>query len=116
MKEKTSFSEAFGQRIKKARKAAGYTQERLAEELNVTNQYISDLERGLVGTALDTLVNLCKILNVSSDSLLFDVDETPELSNILYKISSLSNEELEILDRGIDLLLIAIRYENMKKE
>ena len=74
------------------------------------------LERGLVGTALDTLVNLCKILNVSSDSLLFGVDETPELSNILYKISSLSNEELEILDRGIDLLLIAIHYEDMKKE
>ena len=36
----------IGERIRTAREVAGFTQERLAEAIDVSTQYISDLERG----------------------------------------------------------------------
>ncbi len=39
----------IGKRCQQARKARGYTQEQLAEQLNVSTQFISDVERGVTG-------------------------------------------------------------------
>lgn len=61
----------IGQRIKAARKHKRYTQEFVAERLNVSCQHISDIERGLNGMSLPSLMELCKILEVSADYLLF---------------------------------------------
>lgn len=61
----------IGQRIKSARKNKRYTQEYVAEKLNVSCQHISDIERGLNGMSLPSLMELCKILEVDADYLLF---------------------------------------------
>ena len=47
------------------------TQEQLAERIDVSPQYISDLERVVVGTSLTTLKKVCTTLGVSSDRILF---------------------------------------------
>ena len=46
----------IGSNIRTARKRADLTQEELSERLGVTPQYLSDLERGLVGTSISTLI------------------------------------------------------------
>lgn len=53
----------IGGRIKTKRKAAGKTQEQLAEKLSVTVGYVSQLERGVTKISLDTLSEICSILN-----------------------------------------------------
>ncbi|MBR0147259.1 MAG: helix-turn-helix transcriptional regulator [Eubacterium sp.] len=102
--------------MRDAKEAAGYTQERLAEAIDVSIQYISDLERGLVGASLSTLMSLCTTLHTSSDHLLFGPGEGTDLSNINFRLSSLNPEELKFMERGIDLYLIALRYNEMTKE
>ena len=42
----------IGMRIKTSRRNKGYTQEYLAEKLNVSTQHISDIERGLNGVSV----------------------------------------------------------------
>lgn len=45
----------IGQRVKEKRKQKGFTQENLAEKLNVTVGYISQIERGVTKINLETL-------------------------------------------------------------
>ena len=45
------------------------TQEQLAEKLECSPQFISDLERGVVGLSIPTLKGLCLVLGISSDSI-----------------------------------------------
>ena len=63
-KERKELNILMGERIRIAREAAGYTQENLSELIGVSSQYVSDLERGVVGTSVPTLVKLCDVLSV----------------------------------------------------
>lgn len=61
----------IGQRIKAVRKERKFTQEYLAERLDVSCQHISDIERGLNGMSVPALMEICKILEIDADYLLF---------------------------------------------
>ena len=52
----------IGQRIKRERKARGITQEALAERLNVSIGYVSQVERGITKISLDLLGAIAGIL------------------------------------------------------
>ena len=53
----------IGERIKRARKGAGITQEVMAEKLNVSIGYISQVERGITKISLDLLGAISTVLN-----------------------------------------------------
>ena len=55
----------FSYRLKSARKALGYSMEKLAEEVGVSKQMISKYEKGLSLPASDTLIKLAKALQLS---------------------------------------------------
>lgn len=63
--------EPIGKRIKNCRLEKKYTQEYVAEKLNVSCQHISDIERGLNGMSIPTLMELCRILETDADYILF---------------------------------------------
>ena len=60
----------LGSRIRKHRKQLGWTQEVLAERVNVSTSFIGHVERGTRKASLETLVSLANALNVSLDYLL----------------------------------------------
>ena len=66
----------IGAHIKAARERAHLTQEKLAEKVGVSVQYISDLERGKVGASVGTVIRLSQTLQVSCDYLLLGTDDT----------------------------------------
>ena len=53
----------IGDRIKKARKTNGMTQDVLAEKLNVSVGYVSQVERGITKISLDLLGAISSILD-----------------------------------------------------
>ena len=57
----------IGERCRKAREVAGYTQEQLAEQVGVSTQFLSDAERGVTGMSVTTIIKICSILNISTD-------------------------------------------------
>ena len=61
MKAKKELNIQIGSRVKTARETMRYTQENLAERIDVSVQYISDLERGVVGASLPTIIKLCQV-------------------------------------------------------
>lgn len=68
-----------GKRIATARRLAGMTQEQVARRLGVGVNHLSEIERGVGGIAIGTLMELVKILNVSADYILFgeDISSSP---------------------------------------
>lgn len=52
----------IGNRIKSTRKQVGKTQEWLAEQIDVSVGYISQIERGITKINLETLGEICSIL------------------------------------------------------
>ena len=96
----------IGSNIRTARKRADLTQEELSERLGVTPQYLSDLERGLVGTSISTLIKICTELNVSSDFILFGSSRDTDTANstLIEKFQRLPKHKAEIVERYIDFV------------
>lgn len=75
-----------GKRMKTLRKQAGYTQEQIADALNVTVAFISNIENDRVKMNLRVLSYYAKLLNVSIDYLLRpESDENGEKDDVLNK-------------------------------
>jgi transcriptional regulator with XRE-family HTH domain len=64
-----------GRNFARLRQANGFTQEQFAEVSGVTQQYVSDLERGLRNPTVVTLYNLASALGVSHVELVTPDDE-----------------------------------------
>lgn len=64
------YKENFPNRIKRARKEAGYTQKDVAEELNIPRSNISKFENGRLEPNLEVLGALAQFYNVSINWLL----------------------------------------------
>ena len=58
-----------GERIHQLRLNSGYTQEQLAEKLNIDRSFYSRIETGRKGCSVDLLVHLSSVFNVSLDYL-----------------------------------------------
>lgn len=103
MKEKKKINIEIGKRIKKARESRGLTQERLAEEIDTSIQYISDLERGVVGTSTPTLINICRILDASADYILFGKDPNT-IADVSEKLKEYTPRQVESMYRIMDII------------
>lgn len=64
--------EALGRRVRAKRTALTWTQERLANEIDVSTSFIGHIERGTRKASIDTLVALANAMQVSTDELLKD--------------------------------------------
>lgn len=60
----------IGERLKKARLSKGFTQEQLAEKLDVSVAFLSRAERGNVKINLSRITQICNILDVSISNIL----------------------------------------------
>ena len=60
----------FSKRIKELRKENNFTQQELAEKLELTNSTVSDWETGRSEPDLETLTKLAKLFSVTTDYLL----------------------------------------------
>lgn len=60
----------IGERIKRARKSKGLTQEKLAEQLEVSVAFLSRIERSSSQINLKRLSQICELLNVTEGEIL----------------------------------------------
>ncbi len=107
MSKKKELNTEIGNRIRISREQAGWTQERLAESINRSPQFISTIERGSAGASLETVVKICEVLSVTSDWLLRGVERTATADRIAKRLSELTSEQLAIIDRlATDILTL----------
>ena len=98
----------MGDRIREARKQQGLTQEQLAEKVDITLEYISQIERGLKTPSMQVFIKLVEVLDVSADYLLRDSVSTGKLfgdNAIGRKIERLSPKQRVALEALIDTFI-----------
>ena len=61
---------ALGARIREKRLVKGYTQDKLASIIGVSNPHVSNIERGQTKVSLSTLVDIANALDTTVDELL----------------------------------------------
>ena len=96
MTEKQKIDVLVGSNIKRERVKAGYTQETFSELIGIGTKSLSAIERGTVGVSLATLLKICKVLSISSNSLLFENTPKNDVQAITEKLERLSPEQFEI--------------------
>ena len=64
--------------IKELRKQKGLTQKELADLLHVTSQAVSRWEMGNVEPSVDTIVNMAKIFEVTTDEIIGGPENKPK--------------------------------------
>jgi transcriptional regulator with XRE-family HTH domain len=70
---------SFGRRIRCLRKAGDITQERLAESVGCSTEYISRIERGIVSPSFAVIARLAEALDVQPHALFdFDASHPPD--------------------------------------
>ena len=97
----------IGERIKTERKKHCLTQEALAEKLDVSIGYVSQIERGITKISLDLLAEISDILKCDISALITASSVNGEnymRSELLTEISALSPQKRKLLIEFIKLL------------
>ncbi len=80
----------------------------MADLIGVSTQYLSTLERGVVGTSIPTMIRICDVLQVSCDYIMMGREDKFDISDVLKRLEYLAPEQLGIVEHGINVLLEAM--------
>lgn len=98
MAEKTDLKAEIGKRVHEFRIQNHFTQAQFAELIDISVNFLSEIENGKKGMSQDTICRICSHFHISADHLLFGSIPQPDTP---YKFSetanSLSDEELELV-------------------
>ena len=86
----------LGQKIRDLRTLRHFSQADLAELIDVSTNYIGQIERGDRKPSIETLVSLCNVLDTSMDYILSDSLTTNEdqlIHDIVIRLQELTTEE-----------------------
>ena len=73
MQKDNTVEKLIGKRIQKLRKEKGLTQQQFAEMIDLSTNYVSDVERGKSSIRLSKLVAVMNALECSADEIFADV-------------------------------------------
>ena len=73
-KNQSDYKIAMGQRIRLQRKKRKFTQENMAEFLDISVKHYSEVERGITGLSVEKLIELSNIFGTSLDYLIKGIE------------------------------------------
>lgn len=91
----------IGSKVQFYRKVKKLTQEELAYKINKTEDTISNIERGVFGVKIETLVDIAEVLGVELADLFVDVkvkSHTKEAKKIKEIIDKLSKQDMKTIN------------------
>jgi len=100
----------IGDRLQKARNAAGFTQERLSEKIDVSTNYLSKVEGGHEKPSLEFLAKISSAVDVPLSQLLTGVVEDKRYlqKDIADLLKSCTPEKVRLI---YDVILRITQYE-----
>lgn len=106
-----SLAEIFGTNLRHHRKARGLTQAALAEQVDLSSEMISKIERGVAVPSFESIQRIAECLNLPEPALfgvgptLMDATERSRLlSRIHARLSRLNEDELARAERMLSAL------------
>ena len=91
----------IGNNLQQIRKSNGYTQEKLAESIDVSVRYISDIEQDRSKPSYEILVRICNLFQVTLDQIFSEYLKTKENKKLEYSLAGyekLSREDKKTIE------------------
>ena len=104
----------IGKRIQQVRKERGLTQEQLSQMVDLSPNYLSNVETGVKTPKLETLIEIINALGCDANTLLADVVDTTttESSSAIAKdLASLPVKDQRRILRVVEVLIADARNE-----
>lgn len=96
----------LGEKIKRSRKKSGFTQEKLAETIDISSRNLSNIEQGLSYPKPETLEKIVQTLGISTQELFANEhlkSDKELLSDIKLLVNSVSSNRL-VLEKVYKIL------------
>ena len=110
----------MGGRIRAIRKKVGLTSEQLANTMDISVQFLSDVERGKKSFSYENLIKLCRILRVSSDYILLGTEKSDKRARLHDVVDSIEEAYLPMIEVAISntirVILMAREQALMKQK
>lgn len=100
MKKKLKY---IGERIRLVREHKGLSLEQLAEAADLSESFVGLVERGMSGVSVESLINIAKVLDVSTDELIKQSvkptlsDKPSAKDTLLTLVKSASDEDVAFM-------------------
>lgn len=101
----------IGQRIRKIRKAQGFSQEDLAEQIGISTTHMSHIETGNTKLSLSVLVALANALKVRTDDLLFEeqaMTRSTMIESISQMLETCTTQQIKFMEDLIKAAKVAL--------
>lgn len=103
------FNTEIGKRIQDIRCHKGYSRDKLSERAGISAGFLGAIEKGSKGMSAQTLYGISRALNVTSDFILFGVDDSDaRLDCATQVLVSMHGDEREavqaLLEKAADLV------------
>lgn len=107
----TTLNKEIGARVRLQREYLGITREGLCNFVNISPQFLSEIERGVKGVSAETLYKLCEGLGVSADYILMGKENPVDVSMITTTLSTLDKKYIPLAE---DLLKTFVKTISLK--
>ena len=106
-----NLNKQIGARVRSQREYLGVTREGLCSFVNISPQFLSEIERGVKGVSAETLFKLCEGLGVSADYILMGKENPADVSMIATTLSTLDEKYIPLAE---DLLKTFVKIVALK--
>ncbi|MCL2828007.1 MAG: helix-turn-helix domain-containing protein [Oscillospiraceae bacterium] len=93
-----ALNKQIGKRVRTQREYLGITREGLCDYVNISPQFLSEVERGVKGVSAETLYKLCEGLGISADFVLMGKEHLPDVSAIVKTLSTLDEKYIPLAE------------------
>lgn len=100
----------LGQRIREERTRLRLTQEKLAEDVGVSDAYIGQIERGERSVTLETLVKIVNRLGVTIDYLVSDSVKVKDDKVVKQLVQIMDGKTIKQKQMAIDVISVMFRH------
>lgn len=97
----------IGSRIAARRRELGLTQWQVEELADITQKYLSNIERATSGLSIDVLMRLCSVLKTTPDHFLLGTADTADDASaaLLSRVKRMSPKQTELAFSMLDWIL-----------
>ena len=89
----------IGKRLRRQRENFGLTREKFSEKVDISPQFLAELENGKKGMSAETIYKICSVFPISADYLLFGKETASnESTPVLDILSSLTEPQKNMLE------------------
>lgn len=103
------YQQSFGAHVKRLRKQKGYSQDKFAEIAELSQAYLSSVERGIANPRLDTLKKIASGLGLAlPDLFIFEIEQRGTMDRKSRFISVVENMPPHVIDELYLLMMEAL--------